>query len=70
MLMAQASSAASVLTAITCVANIQQDICILSEKLFYDGNQSFFYMCIVPRMGILALLKAKLISITPSNWYI
>ena len=52
-------------TSITCVANIQQDICILSEKLFYDGNQSIFYMCIVPRMGILALLKAKLISTLP-----
>ena len=57
-------SVALIFTSITGVANIQQDISVLCKELFYDGNQSIFYMCIVPRMGILALLKAKLISIT------
>ena len=57
-------------TSITSVANVQQDISILSKELLYDGNQSVFYMCVVSRMGVLSLSKAKLISIAPTQWYV
>ena len=59
-------SVALLLTSITSVANIQQYISVLSKELFYDGNQSILYMCIVPRMGILSLSKPELICIAPT----
>ena len=63
-------SVALLFTSITGIANIQQDISVLSKKLLYDGNQSIFYMCIVSRMSILSLSKPELICIAPTQWYV
>ncbi len=61
---------AFIFTSITGVTDVQQNIGILSKELFYDGNQSVFYMRIIPRMGVLSLLKPELICITPTKWYV
>ena len=63
-------SVALLFTSITGIANIQQDISVLSKKLLYDGNQSIFYMCIVSRMSILSLSKPELICIAPTQLYV
>ena len=63
-------SVALLFTSITGVANIQQDISVLSKELFYDGDQSIFYMCIVSRMGVLSLSKPELIGIAATQWYV